>query len=85
MLKYNDQLASSEEVYEEYGIHISSEFDKNKTYSAIILAVAHRKFKTINFEKYHKSVRVLFDVKAVIDRKWGDARLQVLLFRTSKT
>lgn len=70
-----DPWACPEEVYEEYGIHISSEFDENKTYSAIILAVAHDNFKTINFEKHHKSGGVLFDVKAVIDRKWVDARL----------
>lgn len=70
-----DPWASPEEVYEEYGINISSKYDENKAYSAIILAVAHEEFKSIDFEKHHKSGGVLFDVKAVIDRRWVDARL----------
>ena len=74
-VEIHDPWASSEEVYGEYGITLSSKYNKEKTYSAIILAVAHDEFKTINFEKHHKSGGVLFDVKAVIDRKWVDARL----------
>lgn len=70
-----DPWASNEEVYEEYGIDISSKYDENKTYNAIILAVAHDKFKSIDFEKHHQSGGVLFDVKAVVDRRWVDARL----------
>jgi UDP-N-acetyl-D-galactosamine dehydrogenase len=44
-------------------------------YSAIVLAVAHEEFKSIDFEKHHKSGGVLFDVKAIVDRRWVDARL----------
>lgn len=74
-VEIHDPWASSEEVYGEYGITLSSKYNKEKTYSAVILAVAHDEFKTINFEKHHKSGGVLFDIKAVIDRKWVDARL----------
>lgn len=70
-----DPWASPEDVFEEYGIYISSKFNENKIYSAIILAVAHEEFRSINFDKHHKSGGVLFDVKAVIDREWVDARL----------
>lgn len=70
-----DPWASTEEVYQEYGINISSKYDENKVYSAIVLAVAHEEFKSIDFEKHHRSGGVLFDVKAVVDRRWVDARL----------
>jgi UDP-N-acetyl-D-galactosamine dehydrogenase len=70
-----DPWASPDEVYEEYGISISSKFNENKTYNAIVLAVAHDDFKNINFEKHSQSDGVIFDVKAVIDRRWVDARL----------
>lgn len=70
-----DPWASPEEVYQEYGINISSKYDESKVYSAIVLAVAHEEFKSIDFEKHHRSGGVLFDVKAVVDRRWVDARL----------
>ena len=70
-----DPWASPEEVYREYGINISSKYNENKLYSAIVLAVAHEEFKSIDFEKHHKSGGVLFDVKAIVDRRWVDARL----------
>ena len=70
-----DPWASPEEVNKEYGINMSSEYNEKKTYDAIILAVAHEKFKSINFEKHYKSGCVLFDVKAIIEKRWVDARL----------
>ena len=70
-----DPWAAPEEVYQEYGLHISSTFDEKKKYSAVILAVAHNEFQSINFEKLSKSGAVIFDVKAVVERRWVDSRL----------
>ena len=70
-----DPWASAEEVKHEFGVDIIDKLDVNKKYAAILLAVAHDEFKTIDFEKYYKSGAVIFDAKAVIDRRWVDGRL----------
>ncbi len=70
-----DPWASAEEVMEEYGVKINSAFDPEKEYAGILLAVAHNEFLSIDFEKYHSSGAVVFDAKAVLDRRWVDARL----------
>jgi len=70
-----DPWASKEEVKREYGIDILNKFDPSKKYEAILLAVAHTEFESINFEEYYKAGTVVFDAKAVIDRRWVDGRL----------
>ncbi|MDL2224148.1 nucleotide sugar dehydrogenase [Bacteroidales bacterium OttesenSCG-928-M06] len=70
-----DPKASAKEVEEEYGVRILDTIDPLKKYEAIILSVAHNEFKSLDFEKYHKDNTVIFDVKAVLDRKWVDGRL----------
>jgi len=70
-----DPWASPEEVKHEYNVAIIKELDKNKKYQGILLAVAHDEFKSIDFEAYYKAGAVVFDAKAVIDRRWVDGRL----------
>jgi UDP-N-acetyl-D-galactosamine dehydrogenase len=70
-----DPWASKEEVKREYSIDILNKFDPSKKYEAILLAVAHTEFESINFEEYYKGGTVVFDAKAVIDRRWVDGRL----------
>jgi UDP-N-acetyl-D-galactosamine dehydrogenase len=70
-----DPWASSIDVKREYGVEILSELDKTKKYQAVLLAVAHDEFKEINFEEYYTNGAVVFDAKAVIDRRWVDGRL----------
>ena len=70
-----DPLANSGEVKEKYGIELISEIDSGKDYAAIIHAVAHNEFKTLNFEEYHKKNTVIFDAKATICRNWVSRRL----------
>lgn len=70
-----DPWASAEEVKYEYNVDIMSELDKTKQYQAVLLAVAHDEFKKINFEKYFSDSAVVFDAKAVVDRRWVDGRL----------
>jgi UDP-N-acetyl-D-galactosamine dehydrogenase len=70
-----DPWASAEEVKHEYGVDIIGKLDKTKKYQAILLAVSHEEFKDIDFEKYYTGGAVVFDAKAVIDRRWVDGRL----------
>ena len=70
-----DPWALPQEVKHEYGVTILSELDTTKKYEAVLLAVAHDEFTNIDFEKYHNDGAVVFDAKAVIDRRWVDSRL----------
>lgn len=70
-----DPWAIADEVKHEYGVNILKNLDINKKYEAVLLAVAHDEFKDFNFEKYYKAGAVVFDAKAVVDRKWVDGRL----------
>lgn len=70
-----DPWASAEEVMREYGVEITNKLDDFKKYEAIVLTVAHDEFKTIDFEKYHNDGTVIFDAKALVDRKYVDGRL----------
>ncbi len=70
-----DPWASPEEVMHEYGIHVFNDQQQLNldSYSALILAVAHKEFKTWGLEK--NKDRVLYDVKGVLPRESVDARL----------
>ncbi|HLP04852.1 MAG TPA: UDP-glucose/GDP-mannose dehydrogenase family protein [Paludibacter sp.] len=70
-----DPWASPGEVAHEYGIQVMASPDKGKRYDGVLLAVAHDQFREIDFERYHTSGAVVFDAKAVIDRRWVDGRL----------
>jgi UDP-N-acetyl-D-galactosamine dehydrogenase len=37
--------------------------------------VAHDEYKSFDFEKYYNAGAVVFDAKAVVDRRWVDGRL----------
>jgi UDP-N-acetyl-D-galactosamine dehydrogenase len=71
-----DPWADSEEVKEEYGFPIvSSDALKPGAYDAVVLAVAHEKFKGIDVASLKKPHGVIFDVKAFLDPKIVDGRL----------
>jgi len=70
-----DPWASPEEVKREYGVDIIYKLDSSKKYDGVLLAVAHDEFKSIDFEKYYNDGSVVFDAKAVVDRRWVDGRL----------
>jgi len=70
-----DTWANPIAVKEAFDITLLPAIDPEKKYAAIILAVAHREFFSLDFEKYHQQNTVIFDVKAVLDRQWVDGRL----------
>nr|WP_315401926.1 nucleotide sugar dehydrogenase [uncultured Sphingobacterium sp.] len=70
-----DPWADAEEVHHEYGVDILSSLDANMKYDAIILAVSHNEFLTMDLSSLKNDKSVLFDIKACLDRSLVDARL----------
>jgi UDP-N-acetyl-D-galactosamine dehydrogenase len=70
-----DPWADAAEVMHEYGIQMVNSDTANmlSQYSAIILAVAHKQFKTWNLLKSKN--QVIFDVKSQLPKESVDARL----------
>lgn len=69
-----DPWADAEKVYKEYGIRMIENVNEKK-YDAIILAVGHNEFETINIKTLRNDVSVVFDVKCFLDRAMVDGRL----------
>lgn len=79
-----DPWANPEEVFQEYSIkscqNISECFSGTEalevqTFDAIIVAVAHNEFLTLDINKLKNDNAVVFDIKACLDRTLVDARL----------
>ncbi|WP_425639522.1 nucleotide sugar dehydrogenase [Algoriphagus yeomjeoni] len=70
-----DPWANPAEVKDEYGIDIIAGNDAPDLtqFSAVILAVSHKKFANLAIEK--SNTRVVFDVKGFLDKSLVDARL----------
>lgn len=70
-----DSWADPEEVKEEYGIDLvnGGDLPNLDNYSAIILAVAHEKFRSLPIQKSDKCV--VFDVKSFLNKELVDKRL----------
>jgi len=69
-----DPWANAEEVMHEYGVKVLNEKPTN-TYDAIIVAVAHSEFLTLDINKLKNDQAVVYDIKAYLDRNIVDARL----------
>lgn len=70
-----DPWADKAEVKHEYGLDISNELIAGKKYDAIILAVSHNEFATLDFSAIKKDSAVVYDIKAFLDRSLVDGRL----------
>jgi UDP-N-acetyl-D-galactosamine dehydrogenase len=71
-----DPWVNVEEVREDYGIELIKE-DKllNTRYEGVVLTTAHTDFRKLNIENMISSPAVIYDAKAVLDRKIIDSRL----------
>lgn len=67
-----DPWANTSEVAEEYGITSTTKLPQEK-FDAIVLAVAHNEFLTLDFESLKKDKAIIYDVKGVL--KNSDKRL----------
>lgn len=70
-----DPWANPKEVKHEYNIDTINELFPGKKYDAILLAVAHKEFLTLNYDDLKNENAVVFDVKAILDRDLVDSRL----------
>lgn len=72
-----DPWADKQEVKHEYGIDIITSIDeiKNKNYSGLVLAVAHKAFNEIDFKSFKKNDTVIYDVKGFLGKDIIDDRL----------
>ncbi len=70
-----DPWANPEEVKHEYGLELISGITQTK-YDAVVLAVAHNEFKTIEINKLKNGHNaVIYDIKGIWDKKLVDGRL----------
>ncbi|MES2560293.1 MAG: nucleotide sugar dehydrogenase [Bacteroidota bacterium] len=69
-----DPWADAGEVKHEYNIDLLPQLDA-KSYNAVIVAVAHNEFLTLDYKAFKANNAVIFDTKACIDRTLVDGRL----------
>ncbi|WP_159730200.1 nucleotide sugar dehydrogenase [Sphingobacterium sp. 18053] len=70
-----DPWAAATEVAHEYGVDILNEINAENQYDAIVVAVSHNEFLTLDLKSLKKDNSVVFDLKACLDRSLVDARL----------
>jgi UDP-N-acetyl-D-galactosamine dehydrogenase len=70
-----DPWASYDEVKERYNVELIKILVSEKIYDAIILAVAHDEFLSIDYSAIKRLNGVIFDTKACLNREIVDARL----------
>jgi len=71
-----DPWASADEVRQAYNIDITSaKEDLKNNYDAVILAVSHKEFKTLNLDQFVNKINIKFDVKSILDKETIDSRL----------
>ncbi len=69
-----DPWANFKEVKAEYGVEIVNELP-NKKFKAIINAVAHQEFESLDFDEIKDETAVVYDVKATMNKSIVDGRL----------
>jgi UDP-N-acetyl-D-glucosamine/UDP-N-acetyl-D-galactosamine dehydrogenase len=72
-----DPYADLHEVKEEYDLHVENGDLKrfNGEFDAVILAVAHNEFKTLDLTSFTKEIGVIYDVKGIANLSQIDGRL----------
>ncbi len=70
-----DPWANKKIAGREYGVSIDKELPKNKRFDAIILAVSHKEFETLDILSFAKDKHVIFDVKGILPKHMIDQRL----------
>ena len=69
-----DPHANSKEVEEEYDLISKKELPVQK-FDGIVLAVSHKEFQSLNFEKIKKEKSIIYDVKSFLDASIIDKSL----------
>ena len=72
----HDPWADPEDVRHEYGLEMLPALEPAGTpYDAVVLAVAHEKFRALDFARFKKDNTVIFDIKSFLARGQVDGRL----------
>lgn len=81
LIEYNtdvcihDPWADSAEVMHEYGINCQKDIIDGERFDAVVLAVAHKEFESLDITSYLKDQSVVYDVKGLLSRDIVDAYL----------
>lgn len=70
-----DTWADKQHTKKEYNIEITDTLDKNLKFDAVILAVAHKEFMSLDLKNLVKDNSVIYDVKGILPRNIVDDRL----------
>lgn len=70
-----DPWADAARVKKEYGIDTVANLPEGEKYDAVILAVAHNNFASVDFKSLINEEGVIYDVKGILPRDIIDARL----------
>ena len=70
-------LISTKEVFAEYGVRSIQDISalRGNHYEAVILAVAHRDFRTLNIADLHDGTAVVYDIKGILPEDQISGRL----------
>lgn len=71
----HDPIAEPQEVLKEYGIHCQNGEIQNKKFDAVIAAVPHTEFRTLNIRSLCKENSVVYDIKGMLPADITDGRL----------
>lgn len=69
-----DPWANPEEVMHEYGLTTSTKTPFKK-YDAVVLAVSHKEFETLNIKNLLSEKGIIYDVKGILAKEGGIKRL----------
>ena len=69
-----DPIANTQEVKQAHGLVVQQNLPQEK-FDVVVMAVAHRSFKELDYEVLLKEKAILYDVKGVLDTKIVDNRL----------
>lgn len=70
-----DPWANKVEVKNEYGLDITNAIKTGEVYDAIVVAVSHAEFLTVDFQEFKSSNGIIFDTKSCLDRSIISGRL----------
>ena len=71
----HDPWADAQQVNHEYGVVCQNGEATKRKYDAIILAVAHEEFKSLNIKDLCNNHTVIYDIKSMLPLEMVDARL----------
>jgi UDP-N-acetyl-D-galactosamine dehydrogenase len=70
-----DPWANPDEVFHEYNLGIVNSINGEIRYDALVLAVAHKEFLSMDFHSIKEKGTFIFDIKSVLPRGVADVRL----------